>query len=609
MTEKCSGILFITKDGKGLFLKRADNYGPKQYRGLWGLPGGHLKDGETHEQAAIRETIEETGERPKGKLFEINRQVTKMVGDDEELSAEIDYLTYAQILEHEYIPKLNKEHTEFIWAPLGSPPDPIHPGLAITIKKLTADELEIAEMILRGDISSPQKYMNIWLFDIRVTGTGLSYRSGLDEYVWRDNSLYLNERFLKRCQGLPIVFEHPKSATLNTKEYVERNIGSVFLPYIKGDEVWAIVKIWDDFAARIMKENILSTSPAVVLTGNDKYFKTNDDGVLLVEGKPKLLDHLAICQAGVWDKSGPPKGISAVTTGDLVMADEDDKAAALEAARKTDALKVSVDAAEKAKADAAAKAKKDADESEFKASGGGGGSGELIDKTLKCLDSISSRMDAFEASEKEREAKRADKKARKDARRAQKDSTEAQKADQAKKDAEEKAKKDAEEKSKADAKAKADAETEVRKRIADVEARLPKQMTDADYSAVADTQARADRICLMHGSRASRPLDGETHFAYRRRLATGLKDHSPAWKNIDLALITDEAAFTNIERTIYADAENAGLHPVAPAEDYLREIINEDVTGRKISTFVGRPSAWMNQFAPNRRRLIGIRNH
>ena len=87
-------------------------------------------------------------------------------------------------------------------------------------------------------------------------------------------------------------------------------------------------------------------------------------------------------------------------------------------------------------------------------------------------------------------------------------------------------------------------------------------MTDADYAAMADSQVRANRLYLMHGAQgAPRPLDGETLIAYRRRLATGLKEHSKAWKDIDLKVIADDAAFSNIENTIYSDAEQAGLHP------------------------------------------------
>jgi 8-oxo-dGTP pyrophosphatase MutT (NUDIX family) len=589
--ELCAGILFVTKAGKALFLKRSDKYGPKQYRGLYGLPGGHLKKGETQQQAAIRESIEEMGQRPEGELVEINRQVMPMIGDDEDHSREIDYTTYVQIVENEFFPLLNDEHENHVWATLENPPQPIHPGLALTIQKINADELEIAEMMIRGETASPQKYGKMWLFDVRITGTGLSYRSGLDEFVWRDSSLYLNERFVKRCQGLPVIFEHPKGATLDTKEYVERNIGSIFLPYIKGDDVWGIARIYDDFAANIMKENQLSTSPAVVLYGDDVYIK-NGEETLLIENKPKILDHLAICFVGVWDKGERPTGVVSTTAGEKVMADADEKAAALEAARKADEAKVKSDAEAKAKADAEAKAKADAE------------AGETLDKTLKCMDSLSSRFDAFEKQEEEREKARTDKRARKDAKRAAKADAEKAKADQAKKDAEAE-----EEKKKADAaKAKADAENDVRKRIADVEARLPKQMTDADYAAMADAQVKADRLYLMHGGRAPRPLDGETLLAYRRRMASDLKEHSPAWKGIDLRVIADDTAFGNIETVIYKDAEVAGLNPVAPSEDFLREITEEDVTGRKISKFVGRPSAWMNQFAAPRRRLAGIRN-
>ena len=580
--EVCAGIFFVTPKGKGLFLKRSD-HGP--YSGYWGLPGGHLAKKETHKEAAIRETHEEIKYKVKhpDKLIEINRQLSILEGDESHATKEIDYTTFLYVVDKEFDVELNKEHEGHVWSLIEDHPTPIHPGLDITIKKLFADELQIAKMMAAGDLPSPQHYMNLALFDIRITGTGLSYRSGLDEFVWRDQSIYLNQEFLERCNGLPVIFEHPGRATLNTKEYLDRNVGSVFLPYIKGDDVWAIVKIWDEHAARIMENNQLSTSPCVVLYGGDTEIPFNGK-TLLIEGKPRLLDHIAICPQGVWDKAGPPTGVSSITVGDLVMADSDDKAAALEVSRR-------VDAEEQSRKDAKRAARAAADAA----------AGEQLDKTLACLDAITKRMDAFEELEKKKEEERADKKAKKDAERADK---------QARKDAKKKAKADAEAQKKADeeAKAKADAEAEVRQRIADVEKRLPKQMTDADYAAMADAQVRADKIFLMHGNRAPRPLDGETLIAYRRRLAANLKEHSPTWKDVDLNVIADDVAFGNVEKTIYSDATNAGMNPVAVSDDFLREIINEDVTGRKISTFVGKPSAWMNQFASPKRKLVGIRN-
>ena len=596
MTEtiNASGILFVTPDKRALFLKRSES---GDYSGFYDLPGGKREANETSVQAAIRECSEEIGFYPSGELLELSRRISTSEGNGDRPSLIVDYTTYIQEVDDEFVPpRLDEEHTGFKWAPLEMPPEPLHPGLVVTLKKLHADELGIAKLMAAGDLVSPQRYANLTMFNIRITGTGLSYRSGIKEHVWRDKSIYLNQEFLERCNGLPVIFEHPGTKTLDTKEYLDRNIGSVFIPYIKDDEVWAIVKVWDEHAAKIMAENQLSTSPCVVLTGEDQKIKLRNGNKLLIEGKPRLLDHIAVCFVGVWDKGLPPSGVSTAEK-ELVMAD-DDKAAALEAARKADEAKAKADAEEKEKAD---KARFDSYFASF---------ADSIKDSVKQTVS-----DAWDAKEKEKADKAkadADEKEKADAR-AKMDAAEREKADaeaKAKADAEAKAKADAEEKEKADAKAKADAaelET-LRKSVADVASKLPRQMTDADYAAMADSQVKADRVYLMHGGKAPRPLDGETLIAYRRRLATGLKQHSTAWKDIDLKVIADDAAFANIENTIYSDAEQAGLHPADMGEDFLREIKSQDSTGRTISTFVGRPSAWMSQFAAPKRQLVGIRN-
>jgi mutator protein MutT len=53
-----SSIVIYFDNGKVLLLKRKDGV---PYGGLWGFPGGGAEEGESPEEAAIRETAEETG--------------------------------------------------------------------------------------------------------------------------------------------------------------------------------------------------------------------------------------------------------------------------------------------------------------------------------------------------------------------------------------------------------------------------------------------------------------------------------------------------------------------------------------------------------------------
>lgn len=581
---KAAGVLIIANDSV-LFLKRGNG---GDHPGEWAFAGGHVEDGESPEQAARRECLEETGYEP-AKLLEIGKVS--------------DGLTEFTTFYHEcrrFDVAISDESTDYLWVPIGQTPEPMHPGCAYilesdafkAIKKAHMTETEVAQAIVVGELPSPQFCKNMWLFDIRITGTGTSYRSKDDEYVYRPPENYLTDEFLARCNGLAVIVDHPKAATLDSKEFSDRAVGSILLPYIKGDEVWGVAKIYDKTTADLMSTEQLSTSPSVVFRNpavENSTVTLEGGATLLIEGKPSLLDHIAICEAGVWDKGGPPSGVSTNKLQELEMNEDELKAKADAEAKEKEETEA------KAKADAEEKAKADAD-------------GDKFNKLMTAVDSLCSRMDSFE-------------KAKADAMPGDEMSVADKKVD-AEKEAEEKAKADAEEeKKKADAeeekeKAKADSkESALLARIAELEKLsvqmagvIPRPLNDTDYALMADAQAKADAVYSAFGKQAPRALNGEDLLAYRKRLCVGMKSHSDQWKGIDISKV-DASVFEIAEPKIYADAFEAAIHPTAAPDGGLRAVTRDTGTGHKITTFYGRPNAWMDDFrAPRMRGDIKLPN-
>lgn len=477
----------------------------------------------------------------------------------------------------------------------------LHPGAAAALRVLDCDELGIARLMAAGELASPQRYMNVMLYNLRVTGTGVSYRPALKEYVYRKPENYLTQEFLDRCNGLPVIVKHPPKSLLNHEEFVERIAGTVFLPYIRDDEVWCISKLYDADAIEWMNDEQISTSPAVLL-GNDSRKLVGENGEkILEEGKPKLLDHLAIVSRGVWDKGGEATGVEADIRGDSAMSkEEEDKA-------RKDAEET------KARED---KARKDAEEKERM-------DGEKLDQMLKGIDGLRSdladcnkRMDAWDEEKKKADALRKDgeggteaerlaaDKAKKDAEDAEKEKA---KADKAKADAEE------EEKKKADA-ARADSVETLKdqlkkqdEQIKALAAKIPASVTDADYHALVARQSRADDIFTAFGERAPRPQVGETEGMYRRRIAGLLQKHSDQWKEVVLDAMPD-IAFDKIESQVYADAATRARMPNDLAKNAIRERTRDLGTGHKVTEFFGGEGAhFVRGFSRNVRRVRGIR--
>lgn len=58
LVQHATASILVEKDGKYLLIKR----GNPPEKGFWAVPGGHVDDGETPREAAIREAKEEVGE-------------------------------------------------------------------------------------------------------------------------------------------------------------------------------------------------------------------------------------------------------------------------------------------------------------------------------------------------------------------------------------------------------------------------------------------------------------------------------------------------------------------------------------------------------------------
>jgi 8-oxo-dGTP pyrophosphatase MutT (NUDIX family) len=315
---KAAGIMFVCK-GKVLLMRRVGD----DLAGFWGFPGGKLEDGETLEECARRESLEESGFDYRGPLKLWTRRVTP----------DVDFSAYIARVPEEFEAKLNEEHDSWAWVPrdlaLGAPK--LHPGDHIALRRFDMDELDVAKAMVAGELTSPQTYENLMLVAIRITGTGGSYRPAHDEYVWRDPSLYMTPQFLERCNGLPVIFRHPKKTLLNTEEFRDRIVGTVFVPFMKPpDEVWAIAKIIDMKAAELLKNYEMSTSPAVLCLG--KKIPTEDGKKLIIESKPYLLDHIALLipetdadgkvindGVGVWDVGEGLSGVASVDAQPVVL--------------------------------------------------------------------------------------------------------------------------------------------------------------------------------------------------------------------------------------------------------------------------------------------------
>ncbi|EEY4099795.1 DUF2213 domain-containing protein [Escherichia coli] len=431
---------------------------------------------------------------------------------------------------------------------------------------MSLTELEVAERIRDGTVPSPVKFSNMWLVNLRITGTGLAYRAGLKEHVWRDPKLYLNEEFLRRCNGLPVIANHPDDAVLTEEDFKSRIVGSVMLPYIRGDEVWAVCRVYLQSIVEEITEGDVSTSPSVVFNSTSGNVEVQEgDTNFLIEGVPFLVDHIALVtkahgSLGVWDKDRIPAGVEVTNTGEIEM--EKEELQALLQGVVSDALQ---------------------------------GINQKIDGVVTRMDSLEQR-DKARADTEEQAKKEAEEKAKAD-----EAAEEQRKADEAAaKEAEEKAKADEAAAKDAEEKAKADSEAE-EQRKADEEAE--KERND---SALAEAQAKADSAFSACGKNAPAPFSGENALDYRKRALIAMQKHSPAHKDVNIRAIADSATLAVLEDAIFSAARQSIEKEMMSTQGQLHKRIRNDEAGRRITEYQGDPNVWLSAFKIPGRRLAKI---
>jgi len=136
----CSGGLFLARDTKRfLFLLRAQG----KTTDTWGIVGGKKEPSDlTLVEALQREIVEEIG---KSSSIEKIIPLELFTSNDQNFQ----YSTYIVIVEKEFIPILNQEHSGYAWCNYKNWPKPLHQGLKNSLSnRVTKAKIEVLLEIL-----------------------------------------------------------------------------------------------------------------------------------------------------------------------------------------------------------------------------------------------------------------------------------------------------------------------------------------------------------------------------------------------------------------------------------------------------------------------------
>lgn len=220
---RAAGILYRAGD-EILLLKRS--LASKDYPGHWGLPGGHIEQGETPEQAARRESMEEIGYAPQGEV----RKVCEYDG----------FVTYSHAC-NKFDPRIDSEHSGYVWVRTTDLPSPIHPGVTHSLAASSAMDSSreydsYGWMEVKGNPIS-----KVGIFPYLGSQMGASEPDRIYN-VYRPEEELNNPDTIQSFKLLPFVNEHPNRLFGDGVKCEDKGIEGVIgedvyydAPYLKGN--------------------------------------------------------------------------------------------------------------------------------------------------------------------------------------------------------------------------------------------------------------------------------------------------------------------------------------------------------------------------------------
>ena len=123
--RKGAGIFFIcTEDNSALLIKRSQEV-PEP--GTWGISGGNLEEGEGFAVAALRETMEELGSIPRGRIVE----TLNNAGAGWKYKIFVADISWKQKKVWSAKIQLNNESEQFKWFRLNNFPSNLHSAVSV----------------------------------------------------------------------------------------------------------------------------------------------------------------------------------------------------------------------------------------------------------------------------------------------------------------------------------------------------------------------------------------------------------------------------------------------------------------------------------------------